>query len=243
MQLTYLGEPGVTCSPKTGPRIIGILRSNRGGQHAEGFTDEDHRGPEGGGRGSPTAEVCRRHGVSPGTFYNWKARFGGIGVSEARRLAICRLSSCWRSDARQSRLAGMLRKNASLATGDHAPCPGAGASASVTCRLMGIHRSVARYRRVSDAPELLKRLRSLPRSGGASGIAGCGCCCADFGVNHKRVYRLYREEGLSVRRRIADGGHRSRPHDGARAPEPAVVDGLRVRCARQWPADTSADGD
>ena len=30
------------------------------------------------------------------------------------------------------------------------------------CRLMGIHRSVARYRRVgSDAPELLKRLRSL----------------------------------------------------------------------------------
>ena len=36
--------------------------------------------------GVPTAEVCRRHGVSPATFYNWKARFGGMGVSEARRL-------------------------------------------------------------------------------------------------------------------------------------------------------------
>ena len=36
--------------------------------------------------GVPTAEACRRHGVSPGTFYNWKARFGGMGVSEARRL-------------------------------------------------------------------------------------------------------------------------------------------------------------
>ena len=36
--------------------------------------------------GVPTAEVCRRHGVSLGTFYNWKARFGGMGVSEARRL-------------------------------------------------------------------------------------------------------------------------------------------------------------
>ena len=34
----------------------------------------------------PTAEVCRRHGISPATFYNWKARFGGMGVSEARRL-------------------------------------------------------------------------------------------------------------------------------------------------------------
>ena len=36
--------------------------------------------------GVPTAEVCRRHGISPATFYNWKARFGGMGVSEARRL-------------------------------------------------------------------------------------------------------------------------------------------------------------
>ena len=37
-------------------------------------------------RGSPTAEVCRRHGLSPGTFYKWKAKFGGMGVSDARRL-------------------------------------------------------------------------------------------------------------------------------------------------------------
>ena len=39
-------------------------------------------------RGSPTAEVCRRHGVSPGTFYKWKAKFGGMGVSDARRLKL-----------------------------------------------------------------------------------------------------------------------------------------------------------
>ena len=37
-------------------------------------------------RGGPTAEVCRRHGISPGTFYKWKAKFGGMGVSDARRL-------------------------------------------------------------------------------------------------------------------------------------------------------------
>ncbi len=34
----------------------------------------------------PTAEVCRKHGVSPATFYKWKAKFGGMAVSEARRL-------------------------------------------------------------------------------------------------------------------------------------------------------------
>ena len=36
--------------------------------------------------GAETGELCRRHGVSPATFYNWKARFGGLEVSEARRL-------------------------------------------------------------------------------------------------------------------------------------------------------------
>jgi len=36
--------------------------------------------------GAPTAEVCRRHGVSTATFYKWKAKFAGMGVSEAKRL-------------------------------------------------------------------------------------------------------------------------------------------------------------
>ena len=36
--------------------------------------------------GSATADVCRRHGVSSATFYKWKAKFGGLEVSEAKRL-------------------------------------------------------------------------------------------------------------------------------------------------------------
>ena len=36
--------------------------------------------------GMATAEVCRRHGISSATFYKWKAKFGGLDVSEARRL-------------------------------------------------------------------------------------------------------------------------------------------------------------
>lgn len=36
--------------------------------------------------GMPTADVCRRHGVSSATFYKWKAKFGGLEVSEAKRL-------------------------------------------------------------------------------------------------------------------------------------------------------------
>ena len=36
--------------------------------------------------GRPTAEVCREHGISGATFYKWKAKFGGMEVSEAKRL-------------------------------------------------------------------------------------------------------------------------------------------------------------
>jgi putative transposase len=36
--------------------------------------------------GAPTSDVCRRHGVSSATFYKWKAKFGGLEVSEAKRL-------------------------------------------------------------------------------------------------------------------------------------------------------------
>ena len=36
--------------------------------------------------GAKTADLCRKHGMSEATLYNWKAKFGGMDVSEARRL-------------------------------------------------------------------------------------------------------------------------------------------------------------
>jgi putative transposase len=47
-------------------QIIGILREQEAGR--------------------PTAEVCRKHGVSGATFYKWKSKFGGMDVSDAKRL-------------------------------------------------------------------------------------------------------------------------------------------------------------
>jgi putative transposase len=50
----------------TEEQIIGILREQEAG--------------------ASTADVCRKHGVSSATFYKWKSKFGGLEVSDARRL-------------------------------------------------------------------------------------------------------------------------------------------------------------
>lgn len=36
--------------------------------------------------GMKTSELCRKHGISDATFYNWKAKYSGLDVSELRRL-------------------------------------------------------------------------------------------------------------------------------------------------------------
>ena len=50
----------------TEEQIIGILREQEAG--------------------AKTADLCRRHGISSATFYAWKAKFGGMDVSDAKRL-------------------------------------------------------------------------------------------------------------------------------------------------------------
>jgi putative transposase len=51
------------------------------------FTEEQIIGVlKQGEAGVKTAEVCRQHGISSATYYKWKAKYGGLEVSEARRL-------------------------------------------------------------------------------------------------------------------------------------------------------------
>jgi putative transposase len=50
----------------TEEQIIGMIKEQEGGQK--------------------TADVCRKHGISPATFYTWKGRYGGMDVNDAKRL-------------------------------------------------------------------------------------------------------------------------------------------------------------
>jgi putative transposase len=79
-----------------------------------------------------------------------------------------------------------------------------GLSQRRACRLVGIRRSVARYEsRCAEPVGLRERLRELAAERRRFGYRRLGVLLRreDFAVNHKRVYRLYREEGLAVRRR------------------------------------------
>ena len=54
--------------------------------------------------GSKTGDICRKHGISSATFYKRKAKYGGLDVSEARRLKIFRRER--QADARREAASG-----------------------------------------------------------------------------------------------------------------------------------------
>jgi putative transposase len=57
---------GLTTPDRIQKQIIGILKEHEAGM--------------------PVSDLCRKHGVSDASIYKWKARFGGMEVSEAKRL-------------------------------------------------------------------------------------------------------------------------------------------------------------
>ena len=68
--------------------------------------------------GSPTADVCRKHGVSSATFYKWKAKFDGLDVSNARRLKVIEDERCvedtppaWAEEAAETVLNNAILKD------------------------------------------------------------------------------------------------------------------------------------
>nr|WP_314187811.1 IS3 family transposase [uncultured Brevundimonas sp.] len=208
----------------TEEQIIGILREQEAGV--------------------ATAEVCRRHGVSSATFYKWKAKFGGLDVSEARRL-----KALEDENARLKRmLADAMLDNVALKDllGKKVVTPAGYREAAGhlqaayemserrACRVLGVDRTSVRYQATRpDDGALRDRLKALAQERRRFGYRRLHVLLRREGhaVNRKRVQRIYREERLTVRRR----GGRKRAI-GTRRP----LD-LPLAANQRWSLDFVAD--
>ena len=188
--------------------------------------------------GAKTADLCRKHGISEATFYNWKSKFGGMDVSEAKRL-----KGLETENAKLKRLRRVVehgigqpaarREAVAHLRGAHEM------SERRACRVIGCDRMTVRYRsRRPDDPRLRERLRALARERRRFGYRRLLIFLRREGflVNHKRLLRIYREERLMVRKR----GGRKRAI-GSRTPMPAAVL-PNDRWSLDFVADQMADG-
>ena len=203
-------------------QIIGVLKEHRAGLSAN--------------------ELCRKYGISDATFYEWR----GMEVSEAaeeprggereaeappgrrhaRRLDVAR-------DARKKLLTPGLRRSAVTWAIDNK-----GYSQRRACGLLGMEPRVYRYRssRPDDAA-LRVRLRKLAAERRRFGYRRLHLLLKREGVaiNWKKLYRLYKEERLTVRKR----GGRKRSL-GTRAPM-AIPQGANQRWSLDFVPDTLTD--
>ncbi|MEQ8758954.1 MAG: IS3 family transposase [Marinovum algicola] len=176
--------------------------------------------------GAKCADLCRKHGMSEGTFYNWKAKFGGMTVSEAKRLKTLEdenaklkkllaeqmLDLAAMKDLVFKKVVGPAVKREAVAylRAEH------GLSERRACSIVSADRTMIRYRSRRAPDTVLRgRLRDLANERRRFGYRRLFVLLRregePSGIN--RIYRLYREEGLTVRKRKA-----RRKAVGTRAP-------------------------
>ncbi|HEU4630223.1 MAG TPA: IS3 family transposase [Gemmatimonadaceae bacterium] len=165
--------------------------------------------------GAAVREVCRRHGISEKTYYRWKHHFGGLQVAETKRLKALedenrRLKKIVADQAldlamlrdvvgRKLVTAPSRRRVVTYLTAAYR------VSERRACRVTGFARSSQRYRSRRPRRDALRaRLYALALEKPRWGYRRLHWLLLREGevVNHKLVQRLYREEGLTVRRRV-----------------------------------------
>ncbi|MDD2741619.1 MAG: IS3 family transposase [Rhodocyclaceae bacterium] len=161
----------------------------------------------------PVAELCRKHAFSEASYYLWRSKFGGMSVSDAKRLKELELeNSRLKRLLAESMLENEIAKEALRKKLVSAPSRrdlvhfliDKGLSEQKSLRFVGMSPSAFRYRPVMDRNTALKeRIITLAQRHRRYGAGMIYLKLRQAGeiVNHKRVDRLYTKAGLQVRRR------------------------------------------
>ena len=165
--------------------------------------------------GAKTTDLARKHGISEATLYNWKAKYGGMEISDAKRLRSLEEENrklkklLAESILDQAALKELLTKKVGPAAKREAVAHLRNVvqmSERRACILVSADRKMIRYRsRRPPDVELRTRLRDLANQRRRFGYRRLFILLREqgepSGIN--RIYRLYREEGLTVRKRKA----------------------------------------
>ncbi|MGQ0741106.1 MAG: IS3 family transposase [Alphaproteobacteria bacterium] len=208
-------------------QIIGILKEHQAGLSAH--------------------DLCRKHGISDATFYKWRSKYGGMEISDARKLRALEEENrklkklLAESVLDTATLKEMLGKKLLTPRARRTAVSWAirdkGYSQRHACQMIGMAPKAYRYtaRRPDDA-QLRQRLRDLALERRRFGYRRLHILLRREGIvlNHKKLYRLYREERLMVRKR--SGRKRAL---GTRAPM-AIPQGPNQRWSLDFVSDALA---
>ncbi|MCV2883876.1 IS3 family transposase [Aestuariibacter sp. AA17] len=160
-------------------------------------------------------DVCRTHGISNATYYNWKSKYGGMEASDVKRLKEleeenAKLKKMYADVSLENRAIKELFGKKGLVTAEKRDCAKilieSGMSILKACLFVEIGRSTfyrptRDWRKVDSAviDAINAEIKKLPRAGfwkcfGRMRFKG-------FTFNHKRVYRVYCQMGLNLKRR------------------------------------------
>ncbi|MEP4258361.1 MAG: IS3 family transposase [Rhizobiaceae bacterium] len=199
--------------------------------------------------GMPTADVCRKHGISTASFYKYKAKFGGMEVSDARKLKALEdensklkkllaeqmLDNAMLKDVASPKVVTPAAKREAVA---HV-CKEHGVSQRRACNVLQIDRSSVRYKSVrGDDNHLREAMKKVAAERRRFGYRRIHVMLERQGIfmNQKKLRRLYREEKLQVRKR----GGRKRAL-GTRRPM-VLPDRANERWSLDFVSDAFTDG-
>jgi len=150
--------------------------------------------------GTPVAEITRKMGVSDPTFYRWKKLYSGLAVNEVRRL-----KQLDEENRKLKQIVADLTLDKQMLQDVREMLTSYQTSERQALAAFGWPRSTHRYESVADRQEALRiRLKDLAGVRIGFGYRRLHVMLRREGwqINHKRVYRLYREEGLGLRKKV-----------------------------------------
>jgi hypothetical protein len=204
--------------------------------------------------GRDTAAVCRELGVSEATYHRWRNQFGGLKAEDAKRL-----KDLERENATLKAAVGRRRVGEGRAAGDregkllspqtrraavHHLQRVLGLSERLACRVAGQHRATQRHEPASttvDDPDAALRVwlrryaKDHPRRGFRPAYHDARA--EGWMVNHNKVQRLWRDEGLRVPQR-----RRRKRHGISTAPPAVTADAPNRVWAVDFQFDSTTDG-